>query len=142
METQVFGLYNGEELKATYLSVEAAEVGRDGDENLEVRPLFITYPLDPLAYRNRRKWDERRSRMEKRDREWEFSPRPGFNRDSEAYGILYGGLDPLPYVIVPPRPGLVPKGRHRFASRSEKPSNAELSFDPRPGYETEEAKYL
>lgn len=97
--------------------------------------------LDPLPWRNRRSFEDRSFKRDRYDREWEFSPRAGYSRAVMDYAPR-GGIDPEPYLDLPPEPGLICKGRTRWATMAEnKPRNAERVFRPREGFDQDEANY-
>ena len=123
------------ELRQLELAREAAR----NKANLE-EPEPKVY-LDPLPWRNRRNFDERSFKRDRYDREWEFSPRAGYSRDAMDYAPR-GGIDPTPYLDLPPRPDLIIKGRTRWSTMAEnKASNSERVFRPREGFEQDEANY-
>lgn len=133
-----YGIFDGEKLIRLFETERAAVIDAEAGTVGEVREVAFSHPLDPEPWEHKRSRSERAHSLDSLDENWEFYPRRGFARDAELYGV-FGGIDPAPYVIVPPDGKLV-KGRTRY-QRPVETKNATCVFSPRDGFEQDESKY-
>lgn len=125
------------ELRQILLAREVQK-NRNSENSFEITDEDL---LDPFPWRKKFDENERREKLDRVDSEWIFWPRGGYIKNIAAYASR-GGIDPEPYLDLPPRPDLIIKGRTRFATMTEsKASNAERVFRPREGFDQDEANY-
>lgn len=125
------------EIRQIELSREVQK-NRTAENSFEVQDKDL---LDPFPWRKKFDENERREKLDRVDSDWIFWPRGGYTKNIAAYASR-GGIDPEPYLDLPPHPDLIIKGRTRFSTMTEsKARNAERVFRPREGFEQDEANY-